>query len=56
MLDLAAELDKMKAEYEVVVGDGNVRHLRDKPSSAAAGGRNTTVLQRLHWSEGWWSH
>ena len=45
LLDLAAELDKMKAEYEVVVGDWNVRHPRGKPSLAAAGRRNTAVVQ-----------
>ena len=37
----------MKAEYEVVVGDWNVRHPRGKPSSTAAGRRNTAVVQRF---------
>ena len=47
LLDLAAELDKMKPEYEVVLGDKNVRHPRSKPSSTAAGKMNTAVVQRF---------
>ena len=40
-------MDKMKAEYEVVVGDWNVRHPRGKPSTTAAGRRNTAVVRRF---------
>ena len=47
LLDLAAELDKMGVEYEVVVGDWNVRHPRGKPSMTAAGRRGTAVVQRF---------
>ena len=52
LLDLAAELDKMKAEYEVVVGDWNVRHPEGKPSKNAAGKRNTAVVRRFAQSRG----
>ena len=52
LLDLAAELDKMKAEYEVVVGDWNVRHPGGKPSKSAAGRRNTAVVRRFALSRG----
>ena len=45
LLDLAVELDKMTAEYEVAVGDWNVRHPGGKPSKKAAGRRNTTMVQ-----------
>ena len=44
---MTIELDKMKAEYEVVVGDWNVRHPRGKPSLAAADRRDTAVVQRF---------
>ena len=47
LLDLAADLDKMKAEYEVVVGDWNVRHPDDTQYSQAAGRRNTAVVRRF---------
>ena len=47
LLDLAVELDKMKAVYEVAVGDWKVRHPRGKPSTTAAGRRNTAVVQRF---------
>ena len=47
LLNLAAELDKMKAGYYVVVGDWNGRHPRGKPSKNAAGRRNTAVVQRF---------
>ena len=46
-MDLKEELDKMKAEYEVVVGDWNVRHPEGEPSKSAAGKRNTTAVQRF---------
>ena len=52
LLDLAAELDKMKAEYEVVVGDWNVRHPGGKPSKSAAGKGNTAVVGRFALSRG----
>ena len=52
MIDLAAELDKMGAEYEVVVGDWNVRHPGGKQSTNAAGRRNTAVVQRFAVSRG----
>ena len=52
LLDLVAELDEMKAEYEVVVGDWNVRHPRGKPSKNSAGRRNTAVVQRFAQSMG----
>ena len=52
LLDLAEELDKMTAEYEVVVGDWNVRHPRGKPSPNDAGRRNTAVVQRFALSRG----
>ena len=44
---MAAELDKMKAEYEVVVGDWNVRHPEGQPSKTAAGRRNTAMVRRF---------
>ena len=47
LLDLAAELDKMEAGYEVVAGDWNIRHPRGKPNRNAAGRRNTAVVQRF---------
>ena len=46
LLDLAVELDKTKAEYEVV-GDWNVRHPGGKPSKSAAGRRNPAMVQRF---------
>ena len=49
---LHAELDKMKAEYEVVVGDWNVRHPEGEPSKAAAGKGDTTVVKRFAQSRG----
>ena len=52
LLDLAAKLDRMKAEYEVVVGDWNVRHPRGKSNKNAAGRRNTAVVQRFAQSRG----
>ena len=52
LLNMATELDKMKAEYVVVVGDWNVRHPRGKPSKSAAGRRNTTMVQRFALSRG----
>ena len=54
LLDLAADLDKMKAEYEVVVGDWNVRHPDGEPSKNAAGitKRNTAVVRRFAQSRG----
>ena len=47
LLVLAANLDKMKAEYEVVVGDWNVRHPDSTQHSQAAGRRNTAVVRRF---------
>ena len=47
LLDLAADLDKMEAEYEVVVGDWNVRHPEGEPSKNAASRWNTTVVRRF---------
>ena len=47
LLDLAADLDKLKAEYEVVVGDWNVRHPDGAQHSQAAGRRNTAVVRRF---------
>ena len=47
LLDLVADLDKMKAEYEVVVGDWNTRHPDGTPHSEAAGRRNTAVARRF---------
>ena len=52
LLDLAADLDKVKAEYEVVVGDWNVRHPDGTPHSQAAGRRNTAVVRRFAQSRG----
>ena len=52
LLDLAADLDKMKAEYEVVVGDWNVRHPDGTQHSQAAGRRNTAVVRRFAQSRG----
>ena len=52
LLDLAAELDKPKAEYEVVVVDWNVRHPEGQPSKGAAGRRNTAVVRRFAQSRG----
>ena len=47
LLDLAADLDKMKAECEVVVGDWNARHPDGTQHSRAAGKRNTAVVRRF---------
>ena len=56
LLDLAADLDKMKAEYEVVVGDWNVRHPDGEPNKNAAGIRGTQQWSGgLHRAEGWWT-
>ena len=52
LLDLAEELDKLKAEYEVVVGDWNVRHPGGKQHASAAGRRNTAVVQRFAMDRG----
>ena len=52
LLDLAADLDKVQAEYEVVVGDWNVRHPDGTPHSQAAGRRNTAVVRRFAQSRG----
>ena len=52
LLDLVADLDKMKAEYEVVLGDWNVRHPVDEPSKDAAGRWNTAVVRRFAQSRG----
>ena len=52
LLDLAAELDKMNAEYEVVAGDWNIRHPGGKPNKSAAGRRNTSMVQRFVLSRG----
>ena len=49
---MAADLDKVKAEYEVVVGDWNVRHPDGTPHSKAAGRRNTAVVRRFAQSRG----
>ena len=51
-LDLAADPDKMKAEYEVVVGDWNVRHPDGTQHPQAAGKRNTAVVRRFAQSRG----
>ena len=45
-------MDKMKEEYEVVVGDWNVRHPEGQPSKNAAGRRNTAVVRRFAQSRG----
>ena len=47
LLDLAADLDKMKAEYAVVVGDWNVRHPDGTQHPQAAGRRDTAVVRRF---------
>ena len=52
LLDLAADLDKLKAEYEVVVGDWNVRHPDGIQHPQAAGRRNTAVVRRFAQSRG----
>ena len=52
LLDLAAELDKVKAEYEMVVGDWNVRHSEGGSSKNTPGGRSTTVVRRFALSTG----
>ena len=46
----------MKAEYEVVVGDWNVRHPEGAPNKNAADRRNTAVSGGLHREEDWWSY
>jgi hypothetical protein len=52
LLDRAADPDKMKAEYEVVVGDWNVRHPGGTQHPQAAVRRNTTVVRRFAQSSG----
>ena len=47
LLDISNDLDSMKAEYEVVVGDWNVRNPGGRPSNTAAGRRNTEVVRRF---------
>ena len=52
LLDLATDLGKMEAGYEVVVGDWDVRRPGGKPSNNAAGRRNTAVVDRFARSRG----
>ena len=52
LLDLAANLDKVEAEYEVVVGDWNVRHPWGTQHPQAVGRGNTTVVRRFAQSRG----
>ena len=52
LLDLAADLDKMEAEYDVVVGDWNVRHPKGEPGENAAGRGDTIVVRRFAQSRG----
>ena len=47
LLDLAHDLNKIRAEYEVVVGDWNVRNPRGRPGTSAAGRRNTAMVSRF---------
>ena len=52
LLDLAAELDEMKAEYEVLADEWNGRHPGGKPRKSATGRRNTAAAQRFALSRG----
>jgi ribonuclease HI len=47
LLDLAHDLNKVRSEYEVVVGDWNVRNPRGKASTSAARRRNTAMVSRF---------
>ena len=47
LLDLARDLDKVKAEYEVVVGDWNIRHPGGQESKNADSKRNTAMVRRF---------
>ena len=47
LLDPARDLDKVKAEYEVVVGDWNVRQPGGQASKNADGRRNTAMVRRF---------
>ena len=47
LFDLARDLNKVKAEYEVVVGDWNVRNPGGRASKNADGRRNTEMVKRF---------
>ena len=47
LLDLARDLDKVKAEYEVIVGDWDVRQPGGQPSKTTNGRRNTAMVKRF---------
>ena len=47
LFDLAHDLDKVLAEYEVVVGDWNVRSPSDRASTSAASKRNTALVKKF---------
>jgi len=47
LFDLARDLNKVNAEYEVVVGDWNVKNPGDRASKGADGRRNTAMVQRF---------
>ena len=47
LFDLARDLNKMNAEYEVVVGDWNVKNPGGRASKNADGRRNTAMVQRF---------
>ena len=47
LLDLAHDLDRARSEYEVVVGDWNVRNPRERASTSAAGRRNTAMVSKF---------
>ena len=47
LFDLAHDLNKVMAEYEVVVGDWNVRSPSGRASTSAAGKRSTAMVSRF---------
>jgi hypothetical protein len=47
LFDLAHDLNKVRAEYEVVVDDWNVRSPSGRVSTSAAGRRNTAMVQKF---------
>ena len=47
LFDLAHDLNKMMAEYEVVVGDWNMRNPGGRSDRKADGKRNTAMVKRF---------
>ena len=47
LFDLMRDLNKVRAEYEVVVGDWNMRSPSGRVSTSVVGKRNTAMVQRF---------